>query len=336
MANSLSFTNFNRKNILAQTKLTADIAAGVSALPVGNSAAFTTTSGSYLLVGNVGSPLAELQSATTGGTNTSIAITSTTTVAHNFSDFVSLLFGNQIRVYRANDVYGNGTQPPDANFSLIATINITANSALTSYTDNTGVTGQWYKFTYYNAATGAETALADSRAAQYGATHYVSLDQVRDAAGFRNNTNVTDDIVAEKRDAAEKEVNGALQGVYDLPLPQPANPIIVEIVRNIAGGNLMAEMYTGVSAEKVAEGEAKAAKGRVGSAEDSTAGLAQLVDRSVVLLDANYIEETRDEAHGFGGWPDETTQDTTGAFSNEQLGQNGMDRGFEFYMNRRY
>lgn len=328
MANSLSVSNFDRPNILAQTQLTKDIAAGVTSLPVGNSSSFTTTSGSYVLIGTAGSPTAELGEATTGGTSTSITVTATTTLAHSFNDFVSLLYGNQLNIYRADDVSGNGTQPPDTDFAKIDTINITANSPLTAYTDAAGTTGQWYKFTYYNQATLAETPLADSRAVQPGAVHYVSLDQVRAAAGFTNNPNVSDDIVAEKRDAAEKEVNGALQGVYDLPLPQPINPIIVEIVKNIAGGELMAEMYTGVSSAKVAEGNTKAAKGRVGSVDDNVAGLAQLVDRSVILMDANYNEEAREEAHGFGGWPDETT-----AGLNKSA---GGDHGFHFTVDKEY
>jgi hypothetical protein len=238
------------------------------------------------------------------------------------------MFGNQLNIYRANDEYGNGTQPTDDKFAKIDTISIAANSTLTPYTDAAGTPGQWYKFTYYNQATQAETQLSDSRAVQAGAVHYVSLDQVRAAAGFSNNPSVTDDIVAEKRDAAEREVNGALQGVYDLPLPLPTNPIIIEIVKNIAGGELMAEMYTGVSSEKVAEGEAKAGKGRVGSEVDNVAGLAQLVDRSVVLMDANYMEETRDEAHGFGGWPDETTA----GLSKDA----GGDHGFHFTVDKIY
>lgn len=334
MANSFGLSNYNRNNIVAQTALTADIAAGVSSLPVGNSSSFN--GGGYVLIGNVGDSSAEMQTASNPVSSTAIPISATTALPHNFNDRITLLFGNQLKVYRANDVSGNGTQPPDTNFSLIATINIAANNTLTSYTDSTGVAGQWYKYTYYNSTSLSETQLSDSRAVQAGAVHYVSIDQVRAAAGFTNNLKVTDDIVAEKRDAAEREVNGAIQSVYVLPLPQPTNPIIVEIVKNIAGGELMAEMYTGTSSDKVIEGEAKAAKGRSGSPEDNIAGLAQLVDRSVVLLDGNYIEETIDEAHGFGGWPDETTKDTSGLMSDAELGATGHDRGFQFWVNKEY
>lgn len=304
MANNINISNFDRPNILAQAQLTQDTAAGVNSLPVGNSASFAA--GGYVLIGNVGSSTAELKTSNATASGTAIPLASTTALAHSFNDFVTLLFGNQINVYRADDEYGNGTQPTDDKFAKIATINITPNSALTAYSDTAGTTGQWYKFTYYSQAASAETPLASSRAVRPGAVHFVSLDQVRDAAGFSNNPNVTDDIVAEKRDAAEKEINGALQSVYELPLPEPTNPIIVTIAKNIAGGELMAEMYTGVSPEKVVEGNAKAAKGRAGNEEDGTIGILQLVEREVVLQDANYIDLTNRTTSGVSGYPDAT------------------------------
>lgn len=334
MSNTINLANFSRLNILAQTQLTADIAAGVSSLPVGNSASFPTGSGNFIILGNLGSSTSEKLTVTTGGDSTHIATSATTALAHNFNDFVTLLFGDQINVYHASDVSGNGTQPPDANFTKLATINITPNNTLTTYTDGSGAAGEWYKFTYYNSATTAETQLADSRAVQGGLTHYVSVDQVRNAAGFRTNRKVTDDIIAEFRDAAEKEVNGALGAVYALPLPQPTNPIVVEITKNIAAGELMHEEYLQTSPQLATEGEKKADLARNGGGSHTS--LAELVDRSVVLMDANFVEETLEEAHGFGGWPDETTQDTTNVLSNSQLGQTGNDRGFRFWIDKEF
>ncbi|HVB24123.1 MAG TPA: hypothetical protein VNG51_19450 [Ktedonobacteraceae bacterium] len=333
MANSISLTNYNRPNLVGQpTALTQDLAAGVNSLPVGNSASFS--GGGYVIIGSLGSSVSEMQTATSPVSSTAIPLSATTSLPHNFNDLVTLLFGNQIRVYRANDVSGNGTQPPDADFSLITTINITPNSASTQYTDATGVAGQWYKFTYYNSTTTSETDLSSSNAAQTGVVHIASTDQVRNAAGFRTNAKVTDDIINEFRDAAEKEVLGSLAAVYTLPLPQPTNPIVVEIVKNIAAGELMHEEYLEVSPSMAAEGEAKASTARNGGGSHTS--LAELVDREVILMDANYNEETIDEAHGFGGWPDETTQDTSGTLSNRELGSTGQDHGFQFWINKEY
>lgn len=327
MAQTLSLPNFELRNRIAQASLTQDIATGINSLPVGNSAGFTT--GGPTIIGNLGSNTTELQTANSPTSSTAIPLSASTALPHNFNDFVTLLFGDQIRVYRADDTNGNGTQPPDANFSLLpgGTVNITANGSDTLFTDSTGTTGQWYKYTYYNSATQAETALSDSRAVQAGAIHYVSIDQVRRAAGLRTNPKITDDLIAEYRDAAEREVNGALQAVYSLPLPQPTNPIVVEITKNIAAGELMQEVYSPVSAQMVAMGESKSAKGRQGDGE-TVVGLAHLVDRSVVLQDANFAELTIDEAHGFGGNPDETT-----AYLPRSQ---GGDDGFHFTVDKIY
>src|SRR5947209_697535 len=126
MANTINLTNYNRLNIVTQTALTLDEVAGINSLQVGNSAAFA--GGGPVIIGNLGSSTAEMQTATNPSSSTAVPLSANTSLPHNFNDFVTLLFGNQLRVYRANDVYGNGTQPPDANFSLIATINITANN----------------------------------------------------------------------------------------------------------------------------------------------------------------------------------------------------------------
>ena len=333
MSLNLQATNFSNNNRLsnANTVLTADIIAGVASLPVANSNNFS--SGGYVLIGAPGSGNPEMLLATAPSGATTIPLSSNTTLQHNNNDPVRLLFGNQVQVYSAPDsasaLPGTGVQPPDTAFSPItgSPFNIDASSALTFITDPNGIAAQtWYKFTYYNSSSEHETSLADSNAILAGQIHYVSLDQVRSAAGFDNNTNVLDSKVAEFRDAAEKEVNGALLPVYAFPLPLPTNPIIVEITKNIAAGELKHELYQNVSASMAKEGEEKADKARNGGGSHTS--LQELVYREVVLTDAQFNEETVEEAHAFGGWPDETTNGTS-SFE-------GGDHGSQFKVDEIY
>lgn len=328
MAQTLNVPNYRTLNIVTTTKLTADIAAAQNSLPVQNSALFVA---GPVLVGAAGSETAELVTSTIPIVATAIPCTNTK-LAHNVYDPVYMLFGDSIKVYSAPDsasaLPGTGQQPPDTAFTLITggTVLLSPSVSNTRVTDGNGTPGTWYKYTYYNSVTFAETAIADSKAVQVGVVHYVTLDQIRRAAGFTTSPNVTDDIIAEFRDAAEKEINGALQPVYSLPLPLPTNPIVLEIAKNIAAGELKHEMYQDVSLAMAAEGEGKADAARHGGGSHTS--LDELVTREVVLQDANFVELTLEEGHGFGGYPDDSTQ---GASSDE-----GGDHGHQFKIDEVY
>jgi len=327
MSQTIDIDNFDSNNIVAQTQLSSDLTStSVTTLPVNNSSGMSS---GYIIIGALGSSTSEMLIASAAPTSTSITTSSGTLLQHNFNDPVTLLFGNQINVYRANDVAGNGTQPPDANFNKISTVTITANRPFTAYTDASGTAGQWYKFTYYDSTSTGETLLSDSVAVQAGAVHYVSLDQIRRAAGFRTNLKVTDDIIAEKRDAAEREINGALTALYQFPLPQPTNPIVQQIALNIAAGELMHEEYLEVNPAMAAEGEAKADMARHGGGSHTS--LDELRDRSVVLEDANYNELVTEEGQGVAGWPDETTELAQNVYGNPNVATPpaGNDYGFQ-------
>ena len=327
MAQTLKLTNFGSNNTLAQTKLTGDLGAGVTALPVVNSVNFLENL--ITLIGAAGAQGSEIQTTAAPADSTTVTLTEVTSLQHNNGDPVTLLVGDRIRVYRAADAYNNGTQPPDTDFEAINGTTGTAidpSQALTLYTDDGGNSTFWYKYTYYNSVSSAETDLASSTAVWASQVHYVSLDQVRRAAGLTNSPNVTDDLIAEFRDAAEKEINGALLPVYDFPLPKPTNPIIVEIAKNIAAGELKHEMYQNVSVAQATAGETLADKARNGGGSHTS--LQDLVLRDVVLEDANFNEETIDEGHGFGGWPDDTTK---GAGRSQ-----GGDSGPQFSIDEEY
>jgi hypothetical protein len=305
MSQTLKIKNFGSLNVVKQSPLTVDIAAGASSLPIQNTVDFGA---GPVLVGQPGGNSTELVTAASPSAASSLPLTGVTLQPHNENDPVYMLFGSQIQIYSAEDIYANGVQPPDANFSLLATVAIDGSQVTTLYNDTANVPGEWYKFLYYNPSSGATTQLSDSVAVQSGVVHYVSVDQIRRAAGFTTSPNVTNDIIAEFRDSAEKELNGALLPVYDFPLPVPTNPIVVQIVKNIAAGELKHEMYQSVNPAMAKDGGDMANKARNGGGEHTS--LDDLVTRTVVLEDANFIELTVEEGHGVGGWPDETTSTT--------------------------
>lgn len=304
---NLRLNNYSNLNLTVRTALSSDIAKGVTVLPVENSAGFINRG---ILVGAPGSERSEIVTGSAVTDPLSIPVAATT-LQHNASDPVFLLFGSQLKIYSADDTSGNGTQPADAAFSNIDTIDINDSDATTPYTDSAGTITTWYKFTYYDPISTEETALADSGAAQAGQPHYVSLDDIRSAAGFDDAPQVTDQKISKFRDSAEKEINGALNAIINFPLPQPPNPIIVQIAKNIAAGELMQDEYNTISPVIANQGSNKSSQARAGGG--GYTALSDLVNRTVVLQDANYADITTNDAPGFTGYPDNTANDRSGS-----------------------
>lgn len=317
---TISLKNFPNQNIVQSTTLTADIAAAVTSLPVENSGGFVA---GPVLIGYPGSERAELVTASATPSGSTITV-GATKLPHNSSDPVYLVYGDQVKIYSAADTFGTGQQPADGAFTHVATVSINANAANTSYTDTAGTTATWYKYTFYNSVTTNETAIADSRAAQAGAPHYVSLDDIRSSAGFDDAPSVTDDKIAKFRDAAEREIDGALSAIIILPLPQPTNPIIEQITKNIAAGELMQDEYNTISPVLAATGGTRAKQARKGGGNFTS--LDDIIERLVVLQDANYTDLTRDDAPYFRGYPDATANTVS----------NGVDDTRSFTVNEQY
>lgn len=309
MSQTISLPGFPSKNILSQTKLTADVATAVTSLPVNNSNDFVA---GFVLIGAPGSSQPEIATITDPSESDAIPVAATV-LAHNSDDQVYQLFGNQLEIWSAPDtdsvVPGSGQQPLDSFFTLVDTIPINANQKNTSYTDADGTTTTWYKYVFKNSVSSATTALADSTADQAGAVHYVSLDDIRSSAGFDDAPQITDNRIAKFRNAAEKEINGSLAAIINLPFPQPINPIIVQIAKNIAAGELMQDAYNTISPTIAMQGATKASTARHGSSKGDNpyTSLQDLTERTVVLQDTNYNDLTADDAVGFSGYPDNTT-----------------------------
>jgi hypothetical protein len=222
-----------------------------------------------------------------------LPIATATKLPHNRNDLVTSLFGDRIKIYTAPDQYGTGQQPDDANFTLVQTIQIDPSQKLSTFTDSGGGAGFWYKYTYLNQSTGIETDRGTSKAVRGDqGQNYCSLSQIRRAAGFTNAPYITDDLIDEFRQAAQAEVVSTIGGLYNMPLPQPTNPLIVQITKDLAAGMLMVDQHQTMNPSRAKEGEAKIA--------NAQATLIELATKVMVLRDASFLETVIDNIEGFG------------------------------------
>ena len=214
MSTTLSINNFGNLNLVEPTQFDADYPASTTVLNIKNTANYSA--GDFLILGMVGTEQSEKAVIQTVTPNTSITLTTGTKFPHKRFEPIVSLFGDQVRVYRANNV--DGSIPADASFASLSTFNINIYKDYTSYTDSSGSSAYWYKFTYFNSTTSAETALAGATAARGGGYgHYCSIADIRTEAGFNNNTNIPDALIDSRRIDAEGEINSELMDVYTLP-----------------------------------------------------------------------------------------------------------------------
>jgi hypothetical protein len=294
---TLTLNNFGPANLKEQTRLSHKVAAGANALPSTNVQGFST--GDLALVGLRGDDASEIVTIDAGVTTGSIPITSPLKREHVAFEYVTKIFGDKIRIYRASNV--DGTQPGDGAFTLLTTADIDFDQMATEYTDNAGGAGYWYKFTYFNSATSAETAIADSNSARGGGSeNYVALIEIRKEAGFEFATYISDEDIDTARQTAQAEVNGALSGVYTVPFKAPVNAWVVDITKRLAAGLLLKRQYGTMSSQSNINGASKIKEAR--------ADLMNLANKQSVLtsVDGTSIA-LPGSVGGVGGWPDDST-----------------------------
>lgn len=246
MSVTLRIDNFTSVNTKEATSLASDVEIGATSLPLLNNNNIVIND--FILVGRKGSETAEIRTvaSVTGAT---IATSDALTLRHNQNEDVIALIGNQIKVYRALNV--NGTAPSDASFAVLGSpINIDPDQLSTDYTDEAGSTDHWYKYTFFNSATSDETAIADSAAVRGGGIGiYSSLDEIRSAANFSSNRNITDSYISGFRQSAQDQVNASLAGVYVIPFSAPVNGFIKQIVIQLAAGHIKLDQFSATNAE---------------------------------------------------------------------------------------
>lgn len=286
MATTLKITSFAESNIRERSALAAPVITGDSIISVESTAGYAADDIIYL--GALSREGCERVVVASVDSAEQLTLTAPVTLDHPQFDAVTSVVGDRVRIYRALDIDGN--VPADELFSVLATRSIDADQVLTHYTDSSGSSSYWYRSTYYNEATTAETSLSDSqpvRGDDFG--HYASLSEIRREAGFENATNLSDVIVDQKRRAAETEVNTELGGVYQVPFIKPIPEAIRSVTISLAAGLLKQYAYPGSSAGD------KAVK-------DARATLAQLKLKTSGLPD----DEVTALTSGISSWPDDT------------------------------
>jgi len=241
MSSTLKIDNFTSINIQERARLAADVEAGATSIVLDNNQDISAND--FMLIGNDGSGTAEITSVQTV-TDATIATTDPLRLRHDEYEDVLVLFGDKIKIYRADNV--NGTQPADAAFATITALGIPIDSdqKSTVYTDPIGSAEYWYKYTYLNSVTLEETPLSNSLAARGGAVGiYATLDNIRSTAGFENNHNITDPYIDGFRRAAQDQINGTLSGVYSLPFVAPINGFITQITEALAAGHIKLDQH---------------------------------------------------------------------------------------------
>jgi len=303
MAQIIVALNFPSTNIAEIGKIVADAQSGQAIVTLENPQ--NITGNDFLLVGEKGQSTAELKKVLSL-TGNNVTFTANLALKHYYNEPVYKLRGDQIKVYRANNV--NGQVPVDGLFSTIATFGIDPDQPSTEYFDADGGEAYWYKYTYFNSDSLVETDLVDSVATRGGDYHqYCTVDDVRNNAGFDNNTYIPDAIIDGCRTSAQDFINGALSVAgYTLPLTDSYGnffvpPSIKYLTTELAAGFLLRKDY-GVGAD----GTNKEGKSKIDWVMDI---LKKITDRELSLSDLENIALNQDT--GMGGWPDSTTKDQT-------------------------
>lgn len=303
MSQTIKLPNFNSLNNRnsEKTRLAGDTVVGATSLTVQNNNGIVPNL--FLLIGLEGAEKSEIR-AVSAATGATLITTLALSFEHFYNDPVTVLFGNQIKVYRAPNVDGN--KPADNAFLYLATVDIEADQGTTTYTDPSGSSAWWYKSTYFNSLLTLETSLADTIAVRGGGFgNYVSIDAIRQEAGFKNNVNVTDSLIDEKRQTAQDEVNSSLYGVYAVPFAAPNG-----IIKNIT--LMIAVMYLHVA--KFGAYDEDSAVGRkidmaLNQLERLKSGQLVLVnpDGSSMQIPDGGGGEGGISDNGMSGWPNRTT-----------------------------
>ena len=298
MAQQLTIDNYGSLNIIQRDQLAADTLVGDQTITVPNTNGYTTNQ--HAIIGAIGVDTSELVQFQSTPSATTVHLVAPLRLPHQRFDKLTLIFGDQIRIYRAPNT--NGLVPDDSTFTVLQTLTINYDEQTTYYTDAAGSDAFWYKFTYYDSTSGAETNLAESVAGRGGGySFYASLDQIRKTAGMVDNPYITDADINQYRVEAQQEIHNALQGMYDIPFKPPIDPMLTGITRLLAAGKLMMDNpgTMGRSSAIYLEGEDKAQQAR---------DMLTLIDnRQYFLTNGNGETIISPNSQSSKSWPNVTT-----------------------------
>jgi hypothetical protein len=252
---TLRIDSFNELNIVEQCELSSDYIPGSTSLKLRSTDGFVA--GQVVYVGQLSREGVERAVVSTVGDETTINLTQALKLPHTRFEPVTAVFGNSIHIYRAPNV--DGTVPADDRFTVLTTRTIDPDQLSTYYKDSTGSSAFWYRYTYFNPLTLDETALTAFDAFRGDDfSHYASLSEIRNEAGFRNAYNLADSDIELQRRNAESEINSSLSGAYTVPFsPTPA--IIRTLTIQLAATMLLTNVYGAMPGNKQKLKDARAA-----------------------------------------------------------------------------
>lgn len=302
--NIIEIENFQESNVLETTYLAS--AAAVDDTTITVKSGNNINADYFAMIGRPASEEVEFI-AIESVTDNVVTLVSALKRAHLQFTQVLIIKADQIRIYSAESV--DGSEPDVGDYTIVAPIIIDPDEVTTTYTDSSGTSLTKYRFTYYNSVKDSESLIGDTPLIQgtfigtaYG--DYVTIEEIRRTAGLQNNKNVSDNLINEKRQAAQAFINSTLVGRYTLPFSKPINPLIAEITRKLAAGYLLTQELSSSNGRLYAEGQAMID----GVMNDKKTGLLdKLNDGRMTLLGETQTSLEASSAGNFVGWPDATT-----------------------------
>ncbi|MEW1951036.1 hypothetical protein AB0280_17515 [Pseudarthrobacter sp902506025] len=286
MASTLRIDSFHEINIVERGELAADLAVGATALTLRSTQGFLT--GQTLYVGILAREGVEKAVIASVPDETTINLTQPIKLPHGRYEAVTAVLGDQIHIYRAVNV--DDSIPADDSFTVLATREIDPDQQSTYFTDSAGSSAYWYRFTYFNATTMAETpltALDPVRGQDF--PHYASIGDIRQVAGLQNAVNLADRSVELWRGVAEAEINSALAGSYAVPF-NPAPAIVKSLTLELAAALLLVDAF------------GQSAYGK--RLADARARLMEYRDKTATVTDEN--GQPISTSNSITGWPDDS------------------------------
>lgn len=300
MSTTLKISNFPSLNRLEISSLNADTPANTSALTLESNQGYAVND--FIILGVQGGEAVDLVKVQALTGNTGITTVSPTKYPHYRFDSATKLFGDQIKIYTAPNV--NGLQPADSQFTALAggLFNIDPDQASTQFTDAVGDSSKWYKYTFVNSVSLAETNLADVAASRGGAyANYCTVEDIRQRAGLQSNRYIADTELDSKRVIAQAEIDAKLGGLYVVPFLAPINALISEVAAELAAGLFLTTNHSANSSGTARDGEAK-----LKNARDI---LDRIKAKELILTDATGVSTDVPTSGTVTSWPNSTTAD---------------------------
>ena len=218
--------------------LGADVTAGASVtLTIENNENFKNSD--FVVIGYEGSELAELEQinqVVTAGQSIRVA---TVKFNHKKGEPVTRYAYDKRKVYGSTSESGSYTELTSDGSPVLISVDDPQGTVF----EYTGGSYTWFKATYYNSTSFAETPLANAEAIEGNQSlRYTTIYNIRKAAGLAGNPFYSDFVTEIKRKQAENEIDSVLLARYTLPLTEvPA--LLTHICTLLAAGYIDFEEF---------------------------------------------------------------------------------------------